>query len=1021
MPFPSRLADLRHLDKIAKTLQDPRYRFPRRSFLIGAGATALIAGTGLTFMRFRASAAFGATMSIVAHENDDLLFLNPDILHDIQAGRAVRTVYLTAGDDGVASTFWQNRQIGEQLAYSEMTSVANSWTQADAGISGHPIPIYTLAAFPAVSIVFMHLPDGNLDGSGFPSDGFQSLQKLWQGAIPSIHAIDGSSSYSLQDLKNTLASLMSNFQADQIYTQDYTGTYGDGDHSDHHTVGYLVQAAAQQYTATFSLTGYQGYGISQKPANVTGADRTAKQNAFYAYGQAGTAVCNSTVSCGTGGYAQWLERRYTISAVPSPDIALQAMATASSQNSGAGQTANKAIDGVINGYPGDHTKEWATSGGKAGSWLKLTWPSPQTVSMVVLYDRPNLNDQITAGNIQFSDGSSIPVGPLNNDGSATAYTFAPRTITSLQLNITGVSATTRNVGLAEIQVYGTFIYSADVALLSTATASSQNSSSGQTANKAIDGVVDGYPGDHTKEWATSGGGVGSWLKLTWPSPQKVNMVVLYDRPNLNDQITAGNIQFSDGSSLTIGPLNNDGSPAGYTFPAKTISSLQLNVTGVSSTTRNVGLAEIQVYGNTTTGGDVALQAMATASSQNSGAGQTANKAIDGVINGYPGDHTKEWATSGGKAGSWLKLSWPSPQTVNRLVLYDRPNRNDQITAGNVQFSDGSSIPIGPLNNDGTPTTYLFAARTITSLQLNVTGVSSTTRNVGLAEIQVFGPGIGGGSTPPMANAGASQTVPGGSTVTLDGSGSTDLNGKSLTYQWTQTGGSPTVTLSSATAVQPTFVAPTAAANLTFQLVVNDGQNTSQPATVTVVVIALPIANAGPDQTVAVGSSVTLDGSGSTDSNSNPLTYLWTQTSGSPTVTLSDSTVEQPTFVAPTSATILTFQLVVNDGQNNSEPATVTIRVDDLPVAAIKNPNPQTVNVGDTVILDGSGSTDPNGKSLTYLWTQTSGSPTVTLSDATAVQPTFVAPSGDPTLVFQLIVNDGLFSSQPATVTITVTG
>src|SRR5437660_12616684 len=90
-----------------------------------------------------------------------------------------------------------------------------------------------------------------------------------------------------------------------------------------------------------------------------------------------------------------------------------------------------------------------------------------------------------------------------------------------------------------------------MALFVTATASSENTADGQTADKAIDGVIDGYPGDYTKEWATAGGGAGSWLKLTWSSAQTINKIVLYDRPNLSDQITGGNIQFSDGSSITI--------------------------------------------------------------------------------------------------------------------------------------------------------------------------------------------------------------------------------------------------------------------------------------------------------------------------------------------------------------------------------------------------------------------------------------------------------------------------------------
>jgi hypothetical protein len=136
----------------------------------------------------------------------------------------------------------------------------------------------------------------------------------------------------------------------------------------------------------------------------------------------------------------------------------------------------------------------------------------------------------------------------------------------------------------------------NLALTATATASSQDTSTGQTADKAIDGVIGGYPGTpYNVEWATTGGGAGSWLKLTWASAQTFNTIVLYDRPNPSDQITGGNIQFSDGSSVTVAALPNDGSACTLSFPAKTATWLQLNITSVSATTTNVGLAEIQVY------------------------------------------------------------------------------------------------------------------------------------------------------------------------------------------------------------------------------------------------------------------------------------------------------------------------------------------------------------------------------------------------------------------------------------------
>ena len=93
----------------------------------------------------------------------------------------------------------------------------------------------------------------------------------------------------------------------------------------------------------------------------------------------------------------------------------------------------------------------------------------------------------------------------------------------------------------------------------------------------------------------------------------------------------------------------------------------------------------------------------------------------------------------------------------------------------------------------------------------------------------------------------------------------------------------------------------------------------------------PVASAGPDQTVASAASVTLDGSGSSDADSDALTYAWSQTSGT-SVTLSSTTAAQPTFTAPTLAVgdadaVLVFSLTVNDGTVNSSADTVTITVE----------------------------------------------------------------------------------------------
>lgn len=130
---------------------------------------------------------------------------------------------------------------------------------------------------------------------------------------------------------------------------------------------------------------------------------------------------------------------------------------------------------------------------------------------------------------------------------------------------------------------------------------------------------------------------------------------------------------------------------------------------------------------------------------------------------------------------------------------------------------------------------------------------------------------------PVANAGTPQTVAEGSTVTLDGSSSTDANGDALTYLWsftTRPGGSAAV-LSSTTAAGPTFTADVAGTYV-LQLIVNDGQVSSTPGTVTITVYGPPTANAGADVSSPAFSWTTLDGSASTPAAGvvTPLTYLW---------------------------------------------------------------------------------------------------------------------------------------------------
>jgi uncharacterized repeat protein (TIGR01451 family) len=280
-------------------------------------AVAIVLGAPSSSVRAATqSCAAGTTLNIVAHEDDDLLFMSPSVLHDVQSNRCVVTVFTTAGDAGRDATYWQQgREQGAEAAYANMAGVGGSWAESTLTVSSHTLQVRTLAN---VTLVFMRLPDGH-HGEGYPSTGYESLQELWGAGIPTIHAIDGSTAYTKQQLVDALTALMNQYRPDTIRTQDYLG-YAPGDHSDHYATARFANQAQLQYPTRHTFVGYIGYATSDSPLlysqNVTGSDLMAKENAFYAYAAHDSDACASAAACAQPPYNDyypvWLAREYGI-------------------------------------------------------------------------------------------------------------------------------------------------------------------------------------------------------------------------------------------------------------------------------------------------------------------------------------------------------------------------------------------------------------------------------------------------------------------------------------------------------------------------------------------------------------------------------------------------------------------------------------------------------------------------------------------------------------------------------------
>ena len=293
-------------------------------------------------------------------------------------------------------------------------------------------------------------------------------------------------------------------------------------------------------------------------------------------------------------------------------------------------------------------------------------------------------------------------------------------------------------------------------------------------------------------------------------------------------------------------------------------------------------------------------------------------------------------------------------------------------------------------------------------------------------------------------AGGDRSVASGGTVTLVGSGRDD-DGTIMSHAWTRTGGTgdANVVRSGENTASLTVTAETLAPGADsvthdFELVVTDNGNAkSAPATVTITVLAPLVANAGADKSVASEGTVTLDGSGSTQTDSTrTVTYAWTQTGGTGG-TLADADKATARFTAPalnpgaTDATH-TFTLTVTDNQGSTQATdTVEITVEITVTSGFVDPvadagNDESVGSGATVMLDGSGSTYDSRTTVTYAWTRTGGNGgSVTLSSASAERPTFTADTladGDPdvTHTFTLPVTDSEGGTDTDTMTVTVT-
>lgn len=231
----------------------------------------------------------------VAHQDDDLLFMNPDIATAVSQNHCVVTVFLTAGDNEYGTQqygldyqqYWRNREDGEREAYARMSGVPNTWTQQIYTFAGKAIRTSVLQGNPRVRLMFLRMRESNSSGV--------SMRALWESSDPTLVAptMDNSNTFTRQQVLNVLTNVLTVSEAKYVHIQDTAPiVYGTrSEHPDHIAAGRFGEAADKAYTAPHVTVQHRDYNIGVEPYNVTTDQFNTKVGAFKTYANYDPIIC----------------------------------------------------------------------------------------------------------------------------------------------------------------------------------------------------------------------------------------------------------------------------------------------------------------------------------------------------------------------------------------------------------------------------------------------------------------------------------------------------------------------------------------------------------------------------------------------------------------------------------------------------------------------------------------------------------------------------------------------------------
>jgi LmbE family N-acetylglucosaminyl deacetylase len=236
----------------------------RLPFMRWAWLVALLTGCGDNLVPEASELARARDLSILAHQGDDLVYLQPDLLELAQRG-GLTNIYVTAGDGQHTGDELSDGHYQSLLAAYGGATGHNSWSCGVIQLAGRSAEhCRNDAAF--ISLVFLGYPDGGPAG-----DRAQSLLHLWQGDVDDVPTVGlRDSTYNQQGLIDALAEVIDAVKPRTVRTLEIASTHGD-EHSDHMLVGALAVLAVAASQEAPELLAFRGESTLAEPANLPDA------------------------------------------------------------------------------------------------------------------------------------------------------------------------------------------------------------------------------------------------------------------------------------------------------------------------------------------------------------------------------------------------------------------------------------------------------------------------------------------------------------------------------------------------------------------------------------------------------------------------------------------------------------------------------------------------------------------------------------------------------------------------------